>query len=225
MEKDMWECTELRTITHCIHTAFCCCCFPSAVRFTFYTKWLTSRCLGCLPTDAYPKTEMIYTWTKGPRHSVEVPPESSSLVQYDLIGQTVSSETIKSITGEAPSPSRCFELPAEFTWILHEKRLGVWQIFYWKHKKLSCLKTDAFPSCALFSTRMTGQIPHRSWIRSGLGAPTPASGNQTLLASAKHFRGPFSSIYRSTRDDFSSRALQQVVAGPSENGQAYWAGY
>ncbi|XP_076877926.1 gamma-aminobutyric acid receptor subunit alpha-4 isoform X2 [Brachyhypopomus gauderio] len=49
---------------------------------------------------AYPKTEMIYTWTKGPKHSVEVPPESSSLVQYDLIGQTVSSETIKSITGE-----------------------------------------------------------------------------------------------------------------------------
>uniref|UniRef100_A0A8C1AZJ7 Gamma-aminobutyric acid type A receptor subunit alpha4 n=1 Tax=Cyprinus carpio carpio TaxID=630221 RepID=A0A8C1AZJ7_CYPCA len=48
---------------------------------------------------AYPKTEMIYTWTKGPQHSVEVPPESSSLVQYDLIGQTVSSETVKSITG------------------------------------------------------------------------------------------------------------------------------
>uniref|UniRef100_A0A672N465 Gamma-aminobutyric acid (GABA) A receptor, subunit alpha 4 n=2 Tax=Sinocyclocheilus grahami TaxID=75366 RepID=A0A672N465_SINGR len=47
---------------------------------------------------AYPKTEMIYTWTKGPQHSVEVPPESSSLVQYDLIGQTVSSETVKSIT-------------------------------------------------------------------------------------------------------------------------------
>ncbi|ERE89755.1 gamma-aminobutyric acid receptor subunit alpha-4 [Cricetulus griseus] len=49
--------------------------------------------------DAYPKSEMIYTWTKGPEKSVEVPKESSSLVQYDLIGQTVSSETIKSITG------------------------------------------------------------------------------------------------------------------------------
>ncbi|XP_056456478.1 gamma-aminobutyric acid receptor subunit alpha-4 [Gadus chalcogrammus] len=49
---------------------------------------------------AYPKTEVIYTWTKGPEHSVEVPPESSSLVQYDLTGHTVSSETIKSITGE-----------------------------------------------------------------------------------------------------------------------------
>ncbi|XP_041652765.1 gamma-aminobutyric acid receptor subunit alpha-6-like [Cheilinus undulatus] len=49
---------------------------------------------------AYPRTEMIYTWTKGPQRSVEIPPESSSLVQYDLIGQTVSSEIIKSITGE-----------------------------------------------------------------------------------------------------------------------------
>ncbi|XP_026990921.2 gamma-aminobutyric acid receptor subunit alpha-4 isoform X2 [Tachysurus fulvidraco] len=46
---------------------------------------------------AYPMTEVIYTWTK---HSVEVPSESSSLVQYDLIGHTVSSETVKSITGE-----------------------------------------------------------------------------------------------------------------------------
>ncbi|XP_061101474.1 gamma-aminobutyric acid receptor subunit alpha-4-like isoform X2 [Conger conger] len=49
---------------------------------------------------AYPKTEVIYTWTKGPQRSVEVPSESSSLVQYDLVGQTVSSETVKSITGE-----------------------------------------------------------------------------------------------------------------------------
>ncbi|XP_033871183.1 gamma-aminobutyric acid receptor subunit alpha-6-like isoform X1 [Acipenser ruthenus] len=49
---------------------------------------------------AYPKTEMIYTWKKGPENSVEVPQESSSLVQYDLIGQTVSSEIVKSITGE-----------------------------------------------------------------------------------------------------------------------------
>ncbi|XP_048704370.1 gamma-aminobutyric acid receptor subunit alpha-4 isoform X3 [Caretta caretta] len=48
---------------------------------------------------AYPKSEMIYTWTKGPEQSVEVPEESSSLVQYDLLGHTVSTETVKSITG------------------------------------------------------------------------------------------------------------------------------
>ncbi|XP_012884094.1 PREDICTED: gamma-aminobutyric acid receptor subunit alpha-6 isoform X1 [Dipodomys ordii] len=49
---------------------------------------------------AYPKSEIIYTWKKGPLYSVEVPEESSSLLQYDLIGQTVSSETMKSNTGE-----------------------------------------------------------------------------------------------------------------------------
>ena len=62
---------------------------------------MCSLSLPPAPPDAYPITEMIYTWTKGPEHSVEVPPESSSLVQYDLTGHTVSSETIKSITGEA----------------------------------------------------------------------------------------------------------------------------
>lgn len=51
-------------------------------------------------SDAYPKSEIIYTWKKGPLYSVEVPEESSSLLQYDLIGQTVSSETIKSNTGK-----------------------------------------------------------------------------------------------------------------------------
>ncbi|KAG8439088.1 hypothetical protein GDO86_005338 [Hymenochirus boettgeri] len=49
---------------------------------------------------AYPKSEIIYTWKKGPLYSVEVPEESSSLLQYDLIGQTVSSETLNSNTGE-----------------------------------------------------------------------------------------------------------------------------
>lgn len=86
-----------------------------------HSKWLTLRWLCCLPTDAYPKTEMIYTWTKGPQHSVEVPPESSSLVQYDLIGQTVSSETIKSITGETHSSFQLFDLSPEFYWVLLRK--------------------------------------------------------------------------------------------------------
>lgn len=45
-------------------------------------------------------SEIVYTWKKGPLFSVEVPQESSSLLQYDLIGQTVSSEKLKSNTGE-----------------------------------------------------------------------------------------------------------------------------
>ncbi|XP_061607416.1 gamma-aminobutyric acid receptor subunit alpha-6 isoform X2 [Phyllopteryx taeniolatus] len=49
---------------------------------------------------AYPVSEIMYTWKKGPLSSVEVPQESSSLLQYDLIGQRVSSERLKSNTGE-----------------------------------------------------------------------------------------------------------------------------
>uniref|UniRef100_A0A4W4EIF4 Gamma-aminobutyric acid (GABA) A receptor, alpha 6b n=1 Tax=Electrophorus electricus TaxID=8005 RepID=A0A4W4EIF4_ELEEL len=49
---------------------------------------------------AYPISEILYTWKKGPLFSVEVPQESSSLLQYDLVGQTVSSERLKSNTGE-----------------------------------------------------------------------------------------------------------------------------
>ncbi|KAI3373243.1 hypothetical protein L3Q82_006552 [Scortum barcoo] len=55
---------------------------------------------------AYPISEIVYTWKKGPLSSVEVPQESSSLLQYDLIGQTVSSERLKSNT----APSHIFEL-------------------------------------------------------------------------------------------------------------------
>ncbi|MEQ2206758.1 Gamma-aminobutyric acid receptor subunit alpha-6 [Xenoophorus captivus] len=58
-----------------------------------------SNCITDL-SDAYPMSEIVYTWKKGPQSSVEVPQESSSLLQYDLIGQTVSSERLKSNTGE-----------------------------------------------------------------------------------------------------------------------------
>lgn len=157
MEKDSLEYTVLHAITlytHIYipmqHVFF----FFNTALFTIYSKWLTSRWLGCLPTDAYPKTEMIYTWTKGPQHSVEVPPESSSLVQYDLIGQTVSSETIKSITGEAHLSFHRFELSAEFTWMLQAKCLL--ELMWWTLscpedcKICSLLLKAKMPSCLCF---------------------------------------------------------------------------
>lgn len=60
--------------------------------------------------DAYPISEIVYTWKKGPLSSVEVPQESSSLLQYDLIGQTVSSERLKSNTGEQRTPRTVLDL-------------------------------------------------------------------------------------------------------------------
>uniref|UniRef100_A0A673KTR3 Gamma-aminobutyric acid receptor subunit alpha-4-like n=1 Tax=Sinocyclocheilus rhinocerous TaxID=307959 RepID=A0A673KTR3_9TELE len=48
---------------------------------------------------AYTNHETVYTWRKGLQASVHFPPESSSLLQYDLVGQTLFSETYKFSTG------------------------------------------------------------------------------------------------------------------------------
>ncbi len=51
--------------------------------------------------DAYTSSEIMFTWRKGPIASVDCPSESISLLQYDLVGQTLSSEIFKSNTGNA----------------------------------------------------------------------------------------------------------------------------
>lgn len=50
--------------------------------------------------DAYTLTEVTYVWKRNATLSVEVAPDGSRLNQYDLMGQTVGKETIKSSTGE-----------------------------------------------------------------------------------------------------------------------------
>eukprot|EP00064_Thunnus_orientalis_P002552 superscaffoldBa00000192_g2559 len=49
---------------------------------------------------AYTKTEVTYIWTRNASQSVDVAADGSRLNQYDLVGQTVGKETIKSSTGE-----------------------------------------------------------------------------------------------------------------------------
>ncbi|KAL1263173.1 hypothetical protein QQF64_005912 [Cirrhinus molitorella] len=49
---------------------------------------------------AYTLTEVTYVWTRNATLSVEVALDGSRLNQYDLMGQTVGKETIKSSTGE-----------------------------------------------------------------------------------------------------------------------------
>uniref|UniRef100_A0A8C6V6V5 Gamma-aminobutyric acid (GABA) A receptor, alpha 6a n=1 Tax=Neogobius melanostomus TaxID=47308 RepID=A0A8C6V6V5_9GOBI len=48
---------------------------------------------------AYTSSEILFTWRKGLSASVDCPKESMSLLQYDLVGQTLSSEIFKSNTG------------------------------------------------------------------------------------------------------------------------------
>ncbi|XP_017279656.1 gamma-aminobutyric acid receptor subunit alpha-6a [Kryptolebias marmoratus] len=47
----------------------------------------------------FTSSEILFTWRKGLKSSVECPKESMSLLQYDLVGQTLSSETLKFNTG------------------------------------------------------------------------------------------------------------------------------
>ncbi|KAM4732829.1 gamma-aminobutyric acid receptor subunit alpha-2-like [Anableps anableps] len=49
---------------------------------------------------AYTTSEVTYAWTRNASDSVVVEEESSRLNQYDLLGQTVGQERIKSSTGE-----------------------------------------------------------------------------------------------------------------------------
>lgn len=53
--------------------------------------------------DAYTISEVTYAWTRNASESVVVEGESSRLNQYDLLGQTVGQETIKSSTGKSLS--------------------------------------------------------------------------------------------------------------------------
>nr|XP_057934483.1 gamma-aminobutyric acid receptor subunit alpha-2 isoform X2 [Doryrhamphus excisus] len=48
---------------------------------------------------AYTKNEVTYIWTRNASQSVDVAADGSRLNQYDLVGQTVGKETIKSSTG------------------------------------------------------------------------------------------------------------------------------
>ncbi|XP_028636583.1 gamma-aminobutyric acid receptor subunit alpha-4 isoform X7 [Grammomys surdaster] len=105
---------------------------------------------------AYPKSEMIYTWTKGPEKSVEVPKESSSLVQYDLIGQTVSSETIKSITGEYIVMTVYFHLRRKMGYFMIQTYIPcimtviLSQVSFWINKESVPARTVFVCCCQLF---------------------------------------------------------------------------
>lgn len=50
-------------------------------------------------TDAYPVSEVVYTWTQGAAKSVVVAEDGSRLNQYHLIGQTAGTEDIHTSRG------------------------------------------------------------------------------------------------------------------------------
>lgn len=69
----------------------------------FFTFPIATSCTsGCAPVclvDAYPVSEVVYTWTKEAAKSVVVAEEGSRLNQYHLIGQTAGTEDIYTSRG------------------------------------------------------------------------------------------------------------------------------
>lgn len=69
-----------------------------------------SFCIQChecfihLFLDAYPVSEVVYTWTQGAAKSVVVAEEGSRLNQYHLIGQTAGTEDIYTSRGKERRP-------------------------------------------------------------------------------------------------------------------------
>ncbi|XP_060053036.1 gamma-aminobutyric acid receptor subunit alpha-6 isoform X2 [Erinaceus europaeus] len=137
---------------------------------------------------AYPRSEVVYTWKKGPLHSVEVPEGSSSLLQYDLVGQTVSSETIKSNTGEYITMAVHFRLQRKLGYFMIQiytpciMTVVLSQVSFWINK-------ESVPARTVFgiSTALTSSVirhhhsPHR--LSSGI---TTVLTMTTLSISARH---------------------------------------
>ncbi|XP_068133923.1 gamma-aminobutyric acid receptor subunit alpha-6 isoform X1 [Hyperolius riggenbachi] len=115
---------------------------------------------------AYPKSEIIYTWKKGPLYSVEVPEESSSLLQYDLIGQTVSSETMKSNTGEYSQQVVLFYLRRKIgyyiihTYIPCSMTVVLSQVVFWINKESVPARTVAGITTVLTMTTLSISARH-----------------------------------------------------------------
>uniref|UniRef100_A0A2K5LM92 Gamma-aminobutyric acid receptor subunit alpha-2 n=1 Tax=Cercocebus atys TaxID=9531 RepID=A0A2K5LM92_CERAT len=59
---------------------------------------------------AYTTSEVTYIWTYNASDSVQVAPDGSRLNQYDLLGQSIGKETIKSSTGEYTRMTAHFHL-------------------------------------------------------------------------------------------------------------------
>lgn len=63
----------------------------------YLSRYMFKVCL-CF-SDAYPVSEVVYTWTQGAAKSVVVAEDGSRLNQYHLIGQTADTEDIRTSRG------------------------------------------------------------------------------------------------------------------------------
>ncbi|XP_069510374.1 gamma-aminobutyric acid receptor subunit alpha-6 [Ambystoma mexicanum] len=115
---------------------------------------------------AYPKSEIMYTWQRGLLNSVDVSKESSSLLQYDLVGQTVSSETITSNTGNYSQQVVLFYLQRKIGYYLIQiyipciMTVVLSQIVFWINKESIPARTVAGITTVLTMTTLSISARH-----------------------------------------------------------------
>uniref|UniRef100_A0A3B3R8P2 Gamma-aminobutyric acid type A receptor subunit alpha6a n=1 Tax=Paramormyrops kingsleyae TaxID=1676925 RepID=A0A3B3R8P2_9TELE len=108
----------------------------------------------------YANTEVVYTWMKGPL-SLDVPKESSSLLQYDLVGQTLSNETLRLNTGEYSVQVIYFMLERKLGYYLIQTYIPLImtvvmsQVVFWINKESVPARTTAGITAMLTMTTLS----------------------------------------------------------------------
>uniref|UniRef100_A0A3P9KMY4 Gamma-aminobutyric acid (GABA) A receptor, alpha 6a n=1 Tax=Oryzias latipes TaxID=8090 RepID=A0A3P9KMY4_ORYLA len=105
--------------------------------------------------------EIIFTWRKGLIASVECPKESMSLLQYDLVGQTLSSEMIKLNTGQYSVQVVYFHLQRKLGYYLIQTYIPLImvvvlsQVSFWINKESVPARTVAGITTVLTMTTLS----------------------------------------------------------------------
>ncbi|XP_004540987.1 gamma-aminobutyric acid receptor subunit alpha-6a isoform X1 [Maylandia zebra] len=110
---------------------------------------------------AYTSSEIIFTWRKGPIASVDCPKESMSLLQYDLVGQTLSREIFKSNTGHYSVQVVYFHLQRKLGYYLIQTYIPLImvvvlsQVSFWINKESVPARTVAGITTVLTMTTLS----------------------------------------------------------------------
>ncbi|XP_063733287.1 gamma-aminobutyric acid receptor subunit alpha-6a [Eleginops maclovinus] len=110
---------------------------------------------------AYTSSEIHFTWRKGLVASVDCPAESMSLLQYDLVGQTLSSEIFKANTGHYSVQVVHFKLQRKLGYYLIQTYIPLImvvvlsQVSFWINKESVPARTVAGITTVLTMTTLS----------------------------------------------------------------------
>ncbi|XP_020503567.2 gamma-aminobutyric acid receptor subunit alpha-6a isoform X1 [Labrus bergylta] len=110
---------------------------------------------------AYTSSEIMFTWRKGPIASVDCPAESISLLQYDLVRNTLSSEIFRSNTGHYSVQVVYFHLQRKLGYYLIQTYIPLImvvvlsQVSFWINKESVPARTVAGITTVLTMTTLS----------------------------------------------------------------------